>query len=175
MPGRSVKGVNLPPDEQALLDLLTEGVLPDSHGLREPDEQAVLHWLTDGRRQPHRPRPAARQPHTRPRSVPHGERAPAIPEPEPSRPSPYHAREWAERYFTPQQVSTWLQAGLKTYEAWLAEELRDLQITPDMLSIVIRKQTILERLRDGLSPAQVRRLLDRESGTRGGGRRGSGT
>jgi hypothetical protein len=163
VPGRSVDAVNLSPDERALLDLLTSGAPSDRHGLHEPDEQAMLRWLTDGQRRPHRPRPT-RQHRTRPTFVPRGERAPAIPEPQPSGLSAYHAREWAERYFTSDQVSAWVTAGLKIHEAWLAEELRDVRITPAMLSIVIRKQTILDRLRDGLSPAQVRRLIDRESG-----------
>jgi hypothetical protein len=162
--------VSLSPDEQALLDLLTSGAPPDSHGLHEPDERALLHWLTDGRHELHRPR-LARHSSRGAGFISRGERASAIPEPATHGPSADHAREWAERYFTLEEVSAWLQAGLKTYEAWLAEELCDLQITPDMLSIVIRKQTILERLRDGLGPAQVRRLLDRESG----GRRGTGT
>ena len=148
--------LDLSPDEWALLAEWRAGRTGTHSGLREPGDQAALDWLRRGRR----PRPYPRR--RVPRADPSAQTAVGAAERDPYTPSPWQAVRWASVFFEPAESRAWLLAGLKESEWWLAEELRDHRITPAMLSVVIRKQTILERLRDNLSTARVADLLRRE-------------
>lgn len=73
------------------------------------------------------------------------------------------ARAWAEQLFTAAEARAWLTAGLHTDEQDVAALLRDEGVHPDHLGTVIRRQTVLERLRiQRLSVRQIADLLRRE-------------
>jgi hypothetical protein len=60
------------------------------------------------------------------------------------------------------EAAAWWRAGLTRGEAELAATLTTLGIKPSHLRLTIRRETMLYRLRDGLAPEQVVRLLRNE-------------
>lgn len=73
------------------------------------------------------------------------------------------AARWARQLFTPRQVEAWLSAGLGTDDLELAVELRSLGVPPGALTWVVRKETIVDRIRlRGCSAREVARILQRE-------------
>lgn len=73
------------------------------------------------------------------------------------------AMRWAREMFTPGQVRAWLQAGLQTNDLELVVELRSLGVPPKAMGWVVRKETMLERIRQrGYTAQAVARTLRQE-------------
>lgn len=73
------------------------------------------------------------------------------------------ALDWANLMFTLAEASAWLKAGIAFDEEEIASLLRKEGITPDHLSLVIRRTTVLDRLRvEHMSVRQIAALLRRE-------------
>lgn len=74
------------------------------------------------------------------------------------------AKVWTEQYgLTDQQTIDWLENGLRTNEARVAVELSGYGVEPYHMQIIIRRETVIARLRDGrLTPYRIADLLRRE-------------
>ncbi len=73
------------------------------------------------------------------------------------------ALEWTARHlFDDKEAAAWWRAGVTEDDAELAATLANLGIRPDHLPVKIRGETVLYRLRDGVAPEQIRRLLRNE-------------
>jgi hypothetical protein len=70
---------------------------------------------------------------------------------------------WAQHGLTDEQTVAWLENGLEPGEARVAIELAGYGVQPHHLQIVIRREPVVARLRDGrLSPRWIADLLKRE-------------
>ena len=65
-----------------------------------------------------------------------------------------------EHYFTDVEAAAWWTVGrLGPDEALLASMLRENGVRPEHMMVSVRHETILARLRDGMAPEQVARIL----------------
>ncbi|MBE1577673.1 hypothetical protein ACFORH_10835 [Amycolatopsis roodepoortensis] len=71
------------------------------------------------------------------------------------------ANSWT-RDFTPAATAAWWGAGLNHSEVSLAQVLEELGIRPEHLPAQIRGETILYRLKEGVQPERVLRILQTE-------------
>jgi hypothetical protein len=63
-------------------------------------------------------------------------------------------------YFTDVEAAAWWTVGgLEPDEALLASVLRENGVRPEHMMVSVRHETILARLRDGMAPEQVARIL----------------
>ena len=77
--------------------------------------------------------------------------------------SRHRANQWARHFFTAREVEAWLTAGLRTEDLELVFDLRSLGIPPEAMSFVVRKETILDRIRlRACSARGIARMLQRE-------------
>lgn len=65
---------------------------------------------------------------------------------------------WARHLFTPNEVEAWLNAGLRTGDLELVVNLKSLGVPPEAMDWVIRKETVLDRIR--LRSYSARRIAD---------------
>jgi hypothetical protein len=73
------------------------------------------------------------------------------------------AARWARQLFTPAEVQAWLSAGLSTEDLELAIELRSVGVPPEALNWVVRKESMLDRIRlRSCPPSEVAQILRRE-------------
>lgn len=74
------------------------------------------------------------------------------------------ARVWSEQYgVSDEHTIEWLQNGLQPGEARVAVELAGYGVEPYHLSLIIRRETVIARLREGrLTPYRIAELLRRE-------------
>ena len=65
-----------------------------------------------------------------------------------------------EHYFTDVEAAAWWTVGrLGPDEALLASVLRENGVRPEHMMVSVRHETILARLRDGMAPEQLARIL----------------
>jgi hypothetical protein len=70
---------------------------------------------------------------------------------------------WARTWFTPEQVRAWFQAGLRTSDLQLVVDLHAHGVPPEAMGWVVRKETMLERIRQrGYTAEDVARTLRQE-------------
>lgn len=73
------------------------------------------------------------------------------------------AAKWEHYGFTESETVAWWDAGVQFGFPEVAQELKGYGVTPHHLQIVIRKETVGTRLREGrLTPRQIADLLARE-------------
>jgi hypothetical protein len=147
---------HLSEDEQNLLFWLRHNPAAP----RWRDEQlrrGIAGWgRADGRR-PRRP--------VRPSAPPPGSIAAIINDIERCGPelSRHRAAIWGRHLFTAREVEAWLTAGLGTDDLELIVELRSLGVPPEAMTWVIRKETMLDRIRlRTCSAREIARILQRE-------------
>jgi hypothetical protein len=123
-----------------------------------PGNDTLLYWLkfnpaANQRRQDQpripRPRGANRRRFPEPPAPTPGSIAAVINQIERCGPSlsQERATRWAKQLFTPYEVEAWLSAGLRTDDLELVVELRSLGIPPKAMDWVVRKETVLDRIR----------------------------
>ena len=143
------------------------------------DQQRLLAWLKDSpasmrRRQEqltrslHTSREPYRGRRTRPAQLPApkpGSIAAIIADVERCGPelSSRRAIRWAQQLFAPAQVAAWLGSGLRTDDLELIVDLRSFGVPPEALGWVVRKETMLDRIRlRNCSARDIVRILRRE-------------
>jgi len=73
------------------------------------------------------------------------------------------APRWARHLFTAKEVEAWLNAGLRTGDLELAVDLRSLGVPPEAMGWVIRRETVLDRIRlRSYSARNIADMLRRE-------------
>jgi hypothetical protein len=73
------------------------------------------------------------------------------------------AMKWARSMFPPEQVSAWLRAGLQTSDLDLIVELRALGVLPELIGLIVRRQSMVDRIRHhGYTAGQIARTLQLE-------------
>lgn len=77
-----------------------------------------------------------------------------------------YAMRWANALFPVDEVSAWLDAGVGAEEVALAWELRSVGLTPDLLRKPIRRDTVMDRVRSGMSLQWIMDMLRREGHVR---------
>jgi len=70
---------------------------------------------------------------------------------------------WGRHLFTSQDVRAWLTAGLHSGDLDLVVELRSLAVPPEAMAWVVRKETVLDRIRlRNYRARDIARMLQRE-------------
>lgn len=73
------------------------------------------------------------------------------------------AASWSGRYgFTAEQAAAWWRNGLDKHDADLASRLAAAGVAPEHLRLVIRKDTVLYRVRDNMPPWRIADMLRRD-------------
>lgn len=122
------------------------------------DDESLLYWLKFNPTAIQRRQEQLRVPGPR-RANP--QRSPEPPAPKPGsiaaiinkieRCGPHSSQEratrWARQLFTPSEVEAWLNSGLRTDDLDLAVDLRSLGVPPQAMDWVVRKETMLDRIR----------------------------
>lgn len=145
----------LPDDEQHIPDWLRPRPSPRSRDAQS--RRGIVRWRRPGSHQaPWSRQPAAPTP---------GSIAAVLNDIEQCGPelSRLRAGRWGRQLFTPQDVRAWLAVGLKSDDLDLVVELRSLGVPPEAMAWVVRKETVLDRIRvRHYSARDIARLLRRE-------------
>jgi hypothetical protein len=70
---------------------------------------------------------------------------------------------WAREMFPPEQVRAWLRTGLQTSDLGLIVELRAPGVPPELMTLTVRRQSMLDRIRHhGYTAGRIARTLQLE-------------